>query len=94
MYKRAPCTWVMTSVFGWIATGFSLTYKLPQIYTLCKHKKHDGLSVVSLLWQMVAYVFYILHGYVIEDLPVLCMGVVAGIQSVIIVVLYYMYKDN
>jgi len=85
---------MMTSVFGWIATGFSLTYKLPQIYTLCKRKKHDGLSLMSIVCQAIAYIFYIVHGYVIQDWPILSMGVVSGIQSVILVLLYYMYKDN
>ena len=26
------------SLFGWCATAFSLTYKIPQIYTLCREK--------------------------------------------------------
>lgn len=84
----------MTLVFGWIATAFSLTYKLPQIYTLCKEKKHKGLSIVSILWQLVSYIFYILHGYFIDDLPILYMGIIAGVQSIIIVVLYFMYRNN
>lgn len=81
-------------LFGWVATAFSLTYKLPQIYTLCREKKHKGLSIYSLVWQLVGYVFYIIHGYIIGDLPILVMGCVAGVQSLIIVILYAIYKEN
>ena len=84
----------MTSVFGWCATAFSLTYKIPQIYTLCKEKTHKGLSITSLLWQMLGYVFYIIHGHVIGDLPILCMGAVALVQAAIIVILYFVYKTK
>ena len=84
----------MTTVFGWVAVAFSLTYKLPQIYTLCREKKHKGLSITSIVWQLVGYIFYVLHGYIIDDLPILVMGCVAGAQSVLIVILYMLYRDS
>ena len=33
------------SLFGWIATSFSLIYKLPQIYKLYKTKENNGISI-------------------------------------------------
>ena len=80
-------------VFGWIATGFSLMYKLPQIYVLCREKKHKGLSIVSLICQAMAYVFYVIHGYIIDDWPVLTMGAVSAVQSLMLIILYFVYRD-
>ena len=82
------------SVFGWCATAFSLTYKIPQIYTLCREKNHKGLSVVSLICQGLAYGFYIVHGYFNNDLPILFMGVISGLQSLCLIILYYVYKTD
>tara|TARA_B100000674_G_scaffold365251_1_gene307769 strand:- start:377 stop:631 length:255 start_codon:yes stop_codon:yes gene_type:complete len=84
----------MTLIFGWVAIFFSLTYKVPQMYILCKEKKHEGLSINSILWQSIGYVFYIVHGVFIEDWPILIMGSVALVQSIIITILYWIYKDN
>lgn len=84
----------MTSyVFGWIATTFSLIYKLPQIYVLCRTKKHEGLSLASLICQACAYGFYITHGYFIEDWPILVMGVISLLQSVCLIFLFFRYKS-
>ena len=80
-------------VFGWIATGFSLTYKLPQIYVLYREKKHKGLSIVSLICQAMAYVFYVIHGYIIDDWPILTMGIVSAVQSLLLFILYFVYRD-
>ena len=43
---------------------------------------------------MLGYVFYIIHGHVIGDLPILCMGAVALVQAAIIVILYFVYKTK
>ena len=84
----------MTYVFGWIATVFSLSYKVPQIYTLYKEKKHRGLSITSLVWQAVGYVFYVVHGYLLQDWSIFTMGCVSGVQSVILIILYFAYKET
>ncbi len=81
-------------VFGWIATTFSLTYKLPQIYVLCKKKKREGLSIVSLGCQACAYGFYIAHGAVNEDWAILCMAVASFAQSAILIALYCQYTPS
>ena len=83
----------MTSyVFGWIATSFSLVYKLPQIYMLCRTKKHEGLSLASLVCQACAYGFYIAHGCFIEDWPILVMAVISCLQSGCLIVLFFRYR--
>ena len=82
----------MTSIFGWIATGFSLIYKMPQIYVLYRSKKHEGLSIASLMCQLMAYGFYIAHGWSIQDWPIFFMGIISGLQSICLVTMFYLYK--
>jgi uncharacterized protein with PQ loop repeat len=84
----------MSQVFGWVAIAFSLTYKLPQIYVLCREKKHKGLSISSIIWQALGYIFYIVHGYIIVDWPILVMGAVAFAQTILLVILYFVYRDT
>jgi uncharacterized protein with PQ loop repeat len=79
-------------VFGWVATILSLLYKLPQIVYLIRVKDASGLSLVSMLFQTVSYAFYIAHGATIDDMPIITMGVVSCIQSIILIVLYFHYK--
>ena len=85
---------LIKSIFGWIATVFSLTYKIPQIYVLYREKRHKGLSIMSLICQALAYAFYVIHGYINHDLPILCMGAVSGLQSILLIVLYCLYKNK
>ena len=82
----------MISVFGWLASSITLIYKLPQIYKLYKKKKSDDISFISLLIQSVGYIFYIMHGITIEDLPIIVMGSGALFQSIILIILYLLYS--
>ena len=82
----------MQQIFGWVATSLSLIYKLPQIYVLCKQKKHEGLSLLSLTCQASAYGFYIAHGTLNEDWAIACMGSISFLQSLTLITLYFYYK--
>ncbi len=84
----------MKYLFGWIATTFSLSYKLPQIYRLVKTKDTNGLSNISLILQASSYGFYFIHGFIIEDPPIIALGSVSFLQSVIIICQYYYYKNS
>lgn len=83
----------MQQVFGWVATSLSLIYKLPQIYVLCKHQRHEGLSLASLACQASAYGFYIAHGTLNDDWAIACMGSVSLLQSLTLIALYFHYKQ-
>lgn len=82
----------MTTVFGWIGSVISLIYKMPQLYLLYREKKHEGLSLTSILIQSFSYLFYILHGYFIEDAPVFYMGIACLVQSICLIIMYFAYK--
>ena len=82
------------TVFGWIASGITVIYKLPQILKLYKTKKSDDLSITSFIIQFIGYIFYILHGISINDLPVIFMGSCASIENLIVIIMYFIYKTD
>eukprot|EP00466_Bigelowiella_natans_P015825 jgi/Bigna1/59429/fgenesh1_kg.4_\ len=83
-----------TQAFGWVAVALSLTYKFPQIWKLYKTKDTRGISVLSQLVQASAYGFYIVHGILIEDHPIVFLGVTSLLQSIILVVQYFCYRGH
>ena len=82
------------SLFGWIASCITILYKIPQIVKLYKTKKSADLSIVSLFIQLIGYIFYILHGYTLGDLPIIFMGTGALFENMIIMIMYYCYYGN
>lgn len=84
----------MITIFGWLATFITLTYKLPQMLKLYKVKKTDGLSIISYSIQAIGYIFYTLHGFFIKDNPILFMGLASTFQSIILISMYFYYNKN
>ena len=82
------------SIFGWIATLFSLTYKLPQIHKMYKTKLTNGISLKSYIIQTISYIFYIIHGSFNRDYPIIVMGISSSIQCSIIIFLWHKYKKE
>ncbi len=82
------------TVFGWIGSSISLIYKMPQIYLLYKEKKHKGLSILSISVQAFSYIFYILHGYFMQDNAILYMGILCLIQSLCLITMYIAYNEK
>ena len=81
-----------TQVYGWIAVTLSLIYKFPQIWKLYWEQNVDGISVLSQSVQASAYMFYVIHGSIIEDPPVVALGIASGIQSSILIAQYFYIK--
>jgi MtN3 and saliva related transmembrane protein len=84
----------MKTLFGWIASSITLIYKLPQIYKLYKRKKSNDISVISLLVQCLGYIFYILHGITVKDKPIILMGAGALFETIILILMYFFYRNN
>ena len=82
------------TVFGWIASSITIIYKLPQIYKLYKTKKSNDLSIISIFIQTLGYIFYTLHGWTMNDFPILVMGSVSLIQNTILSIMYFCYKEK
>ena len=83
-----------TRIFGWIAVSLSLVYKFPQIWKLYRTGDIQGISVESQIVQSLAYFFYITHGFVIEDPPIVFLGFTSLLQSVVLVSQYFYYYNR
>ena len=81
-------------IFGWIAVSLSLVYKFPQIYKLAWSKDTRGISVFSQIVQASAYFFYIAHGLIIGDPPIVFLGITSLCQSLILVAQYFAFRGN
>lgn len=80
-------------VFGWIGVAISLIYKVPQIIKLQKTRRTAGISVFSQIVQASAYFFYIAHGILIRDPPILFLGCTSLLQSLVLITQYFCFKD-
>ena len=80
---------MQSKLFGWIATTFSLIYKLPQIAHLCRTVSVSGINALSLYIQASSYIFLIIHGIILDDYPIIMMGVISLLQSIALIVLYH-----
>ena len=85
-----------TSAFGWAGTTISFVYKLPQIYKFYKAKTSKGVSLISYGIQTSSYVLYTIHGYIIDDDPIIIMGVVSFMLNIILCgqYIYYNHLDK
>jgi uncharacterized protein with PQ loop repeat len=81
-------------MFGWVASIITITYKIPQIINIYKIKQINGISIYSYILQTCGYIFYGIHGYFNNDIPILIMGVISFIENLIIMIMYYCYKNN
>ena len=80
--------------FGWVAVTLSLIYKFPQIYKLQVTRDTRGISVGSQIIQASAYGFYIIHGTLIGDPPVVLLGCTSLMQSLVLIVQYFCFKGT
>ena len=81
-------------IFGWIAGGISVLHNVPQIIHVCKRKSADDISITALSMRMLSLVFYILHGILIQDLPILVMCTIILAQCCIICVQKYRFRNE
>ena len=81
-----------TSAFGWTGTVISFLYKLPQIYKFYKVKTSKGVSIISYGIQTTSYVLYTIHGYIIDDDPIIIMGLVSFMLNIILCMQFLYYS--
>ena len=81
-------------LFGWIGGGLSVIYNIPQIYHIYKQKSTNDISFSSLVIRIISYSFYITHGILIKDPPLLWMTSFSLIQVLILSYQYFIYKNN
>jgi MtN3 and saliva related transmembrane protein len=81
-------------LFGWIAGILSNIYNIPQIYHTWKTKSSKDISIISILFRLTSYIFYIIHAYIIKDPPLFWNTLLSFVQVIIITIQYFIYKKK
>lgn len=81
-------------LFGWIAGILSNIYNIPQIYHTWKTKSSKDLSIISILFRLTSYIFYIIHANVIKDPPLFWNTILSFVQVIIMTIQYLIYKKD
>ena len=78
-------------IFGWLAGGLSVAHNLPQIVHVYRRKSAEDISAWALFVRMLSLGFYIVHGVLIEDMPLIVMSAVITFECVALCVLKWLY---
>lgn len=79
---------------GFSALGFSLFYRIPQIYKLWKNKSSNDISVWMIHLQTISYLLYIAYGILRKDLVYIISSGISIFQNLILYFLYCLYKEK
>jgi len=79
-------------IFGWLAGSLSALHNVPQIVHICKQKSAYDISASGLAMRMLSFGFYITHGILIEDMPILVTSSIVLFQCVVICLQKYYYR--
>lgn len=78
-------------VFGWAAGILSMLHNIPQIVHMWRRKSAKDVSPFALNMRMISLIFYVTHGILIEDPPLIVMSSLIFLQCVIISIQMYKY---
>ncbi len=54
-------------MIGWIGVAFGLLVAPPQLYKILKHKKTQGISLLTYIALVLALLCYLIHAIIIKD---------------------------
>ena len=81
-------------IFGWFGGSIAVIYNIPQIYKNYKTKSCDDISQVSISMRILSYIFYIIHGIIINDPPLLWMTLIGCLQLILLWVQIIFYTKR
>ncbi len=79
-------------IFGWIGAVLVSIQFLPQVIKLAKTKKANDLSLGMVVLVCVGAFFWILHGILVSDLPVLATNIFIFIVGILMLFFKLKYK--
>lgn len=82
------------SILGYIAIGFEMIHRFPQIYKLYKTKKGDDISEMMLLTQLISICFYISYSLLRTDVIIFVGSMFSIVQNIVIYGMIYKYKKH
>ena len=72
---------------GWLAALLTCFYKIPYLYNLWNNehiRKKELIITNKYIIQTFSHVLYILHGVIINDMPILCIGLLNLANNIIL----------
>lgn len=75
-----------------LAPIFSSIQLLPQLYKTYTTKSVHDLSYITLLIILLSNILWLLHGYFIQDFPLLLSGILGAIVNMTLLVLFCIYS--
>ncbi len=81
-------------VFGWAAGGLSALHNVPQIVHIFRRGSAEDLSWLALAVRMLSLGFYVAHGWIIDDLPLIVMSGVVAFQCLVLCAQKWWYKKK
>lgn len=81
----------MLLIFGWAGGIINVFHVVPQMFKIYKTKSVEDISINSIVIKIIASALYTIHGFIIADMPLLCMTAVVLTQYVLIFLQYKYY---
>ena len=80
-----------SQVVGYIGGALVIGYNLPQLIKMIRTKSTDDVSLLSLIFQFVLNIIYIVYGVLIGELPIIGSEIVAGVICITMMILKRVY---
>jgi len=80
-------------VFGWIGGSIAIVNNIPQIYKIYTIKSCNDISQLSICMRILSYIFYIVHGIIVNDPALLWMTAIGSFQLIFILFQTLYYKN-
>jgi len=81
-------------IFGWLGGIINCVHVLPQMVKIYRNKSVENISEFSIFIKLIAAILYIVHGFLIWDMPLFVMTLVVSFQYIFILCQYKYYKSN
>ena len=81
-------------IFGWVGGIINCLHSFPQMYKIIVTKSIRDISLTSLCIKLLAAVLYMVHGFLINDPPLLYMTLVCVIQYSVLIMQYKYYSPT
>ena len=87
---------LITQVLGYIGGVFVIIINIPQIYTICKNKSAEKVSLYMILLNIITGIIFIAYGILIEQLPLIvsnCIYIIIS-NTLFTIKIYYNCKNK
>ena len=81
-------------IFGWLGGIINCLHSFPQMYKIIVTNSIRDISILSLCIKLLASALYVVHGFLINDPPLLYMTLVCFIQYLVLIIQYKYYSND